>query len=108
MICAADFRDNLIESKQFAEKSSKELSSILQILTKKIFLIVFKCLLVCLATVLSNVKVSSAQGNNLYLPPKEPGYDYPKPGPGPAPGPKPGPAPGPRPQPSKPQTDEVS
>lgn len=62
----------------------------------------FKCS-VALIAVLYNVKTTSAQGNNLYLPPKEPGYDYPKPG-GPSP---PGPSP-PRPnQPSKPPSDEV-
>lgn len=45
---------------------------------------------------------TSAQGNNLYLPPKEePGYDYPKPG-GPSSPSKPPANPGP------PSKDEVS
>lgn len=52
--------------------------------------------------VLNKAVPSDAQGNNLYLPPKDtttPGYDYPKPG---------GPSPGPAKPPAKPQTDEVS
>ncbi|CRL05348.1 CLUMA_CG018252, isoform A [Clunio marinus] len=39
------------------------------------------CLVVCLITIINNLKTTSAQGNNLYLPPEEskPGYDYKKP-----------------------------
>jgi hypothetical protein len=56
--------------------------------------------------VFCNVKSTSAQANNLYLPPKEPGYDYPKPG---GPSPPSGPAPpSSRPNPSQPPSDGVS
>lgn len=56
----------------------------------------------CSALVL---KLTAAQGNNLYLPPKEePGYDYPKPG-----GPPPSKPAGPKPtNPAKPPSNEVS
>lgn len=51
-----------------------------------------------------NVKTTAAQNNNLYLPPTEPGYDYPKPG-GPS-----GPPSGPSPQrpTTQPKPDEVN
>lgn len=63
-----------------------------------------KCLLACSVTVLLNLDGTSAQGgNSLYLPPKEPGYDYPKPS-----GSAPGPSPPQRPSPAKPPSDEVS
>lgn len=64
----------------------------------------FKCFVSCFVTISLNMKEAAAQGNSLYLPPKEPGYDYPKPG-GPSPSPS---APRPQgPSPSKPKTDEV-
>lgn len=61
----------------------------------------FQCATATIVLVFNCVIPSNAQGNNLYLPPKDtttPGYDYPKPG---------GPA-GPSKPPAKPQTDEVA
>lgn len=68
------------------------------------FTLFFKCALaiITILAILGN-KCVTAQGNNLYLPPKEPGYDYPKPnGPSPPPGASP-----PRPNQPKPPSDEV-
>lgn len=63
----------------------------------------FQCATASVVLLLNCALPSDAQGNNLYLPPKDtttPGYDYPKPGgPGPSSPSKP---------PSKPQTDEVA
>lgn len=50
-----------------------------------------------------NVKTTAAQNNNLYLPPTEPGYDYPKPG-----GPPSGPPSGPSRPTTQPKPDEVN